>query len=36
MACGTPVIGARVGGIKYTILDGETGYLVSPNDPLCS
>jgi hypothetical protein len=33
MACGTPVIGARVGGIKYTILDGETGYLVSPNDP---
>lgn len=33
MACGTPVIGARVGGIKYTILDGETGFLVPPNDP---
>ncbi len=33
MACGTPVIGARVGGIKYTVLDGETGYLVPPKDP---
>src|SRR5215213_6017183 len=33
MACGTPVIGARVGGIKYTVLDGQTGYLVEPNDP---
>jgi len=33
MACGTPVIGARVGGIQYTVVDGETGYLVAPNDP---
>lgn len=33
MACGTPVIGANVGGIKWTVLDGETGYLVPPNDP---
>lgn len=33
MACGTPVIGARVGGIKYTVLNGETGYLVPPKDP---
>jgi D-inositol-3-phosphate glycosyltransferase len=33
MACGTPVIGARVGGIKHTVLDGETGYLVPPRDP---
>ncbi len=32
MACGTPVIGARVGGIQYTVLDGETGYLVPPKD----
>lgn len=32
MACGTPVIGANVGGIKYTVRDGETGYLVPPND----
>jgi glycosyltransferase involved in cell wall biosynthesis len=33
MACGTPVIGADVGGIRYTVCDGETGYLVPPNDP---
>ncbi|HEX7447839.1 MAG TPA: glycosyltransferase family 1 protein [Pirellulales bacterium] len=33
MACGTPVIGANVGGIKYSVLDGETGYLVPPHDP---
>ncbi|SNS99165.1 hypothetical protein SAMN06265795_11153 [Noviherbaspirillum humi] len=33
MACGTPVIGAAVGGIKSTVIDGETGYLVPPNDP---
>jgi glycosyltransferase involved in cell wall biosynthesis len=32
MACGTPVIGTRVGGIKHTVLDGETGYLVAPDD----
>jgi glycosyltransferase involved in cell wall biosynthesis len=33
MACGTPVIGSAVGGIKSTVRDGETGYLVRPNDP---
>ncbi len=33
MACGTPVIGSNVGGIKATVVDGETGYLVPPNDP---
>jgi len=33
MACGTPVIGSKVGGIKFTVRDGETGYLVPPNDP---
>ena len=32
MACGTPVIGANVGGIKVTVRDGETGYLVAPDD----
>jgi phosphoheptose isomerase len=32
MACGTPVVGANVGGIKFTVRDGETGYLVAPND----
>src|SRR5436305_12978703 len=26
MACGTPVIGAAVGGIQYTVKDGVTGY----------
>lgn len=33
MACGTPVVGAAVGGIKSTVLDNETGFLVSPNRP---
>jgi glycosyltransferase involved in cell wall biosynthesis len=33
MACGTPVIGSSVGGIKYTVRDGKTGFLVPPNDP---
>lgn len=33
MACGTPVIGARVGGIQSTVVDGVTGYLVPPRDP---
>lgn len=33
MACGTPVIGANVGGIKFTVVDGKTGFLVPPNDP---
>ncbi|MCC6383130.1 MAG: glycosyltransferase [Dehalococcoidia bacterium] len=32
MACGTPVLGANVGGIKFTVRDGETGYLVPPLD----
>jgi D-inositol-3-phosphate glycosyltransferase len=32
MACATPVIGSRVGGIKHTVLHGETGFLVPPND----
>lgn len=33
MACGVPVIGSNVGGIKYSVLDGKTGFLVPPNDP---
>jgi glycosyltransferase involved in cell wall biosynthesis len=34
MACGTPVIGANVGGIKYTVEEGKTGFLIPPNDPV--
>jgi len=33
MACGTPAVVSAVGGMKFTVADGETGFLVSPNDP---
>jgi len=33
MACGTPVIGSSVGGIKYTVDHGKTGFLVPPDNP---
>ena len=33
MACGVPAIGSAVGGIRTTVLDGETGFLVPPRDP---
>jgi trehalose synthase len=29
---GTPVIGSNVGGIKLQVINGKTGYLVSPHD----
>lgn len=32
MACGTPVVGSNVGGLKFTVRDGETGYLVPARD----
>lgn len=32
MACGTPVVGSRTGGMKYTIIDGQTGYLAEPQN----
>ncbi|HZX32892.1 MAG TPA: glycosyltransferase [Rhodocyclaceae bacterium] len=34
MACGCPVIGSAVGGIRHTVIDSVTGYLVPPNDPI--
>lgn len=33
MACGRPVVGSAVGGLTFTITNGETGYLVPPRDP---
>jgi glycosyltransferase involved in cell wall biosynthesis len=33
MACARPVIGSAVGGITYTIKEGETGLLVPPRNP---
>jgi glycosyltransferase involved in cell wall biosynthesis len=32
MACGTPVAGADVGGIRFSVADGITGALVPPKD----
>jgi D-inositol-3-phosphate glycosyltransferase len=32
MACGTPVIASNAGGLKFTIVPGETGLLVAPQD----
>ena len=33
MACARPVVGSAVGGVQYTVVDGETGLLVPPRDP---
>ena len=32
-ACGTPVIAAAVGGLRYSVGDGATGFLVEGHDP---
>jgi glycosyltransferase involved in cell wall biosynthesis len=33
-ACGRPVVATRVGGLPDAVLDGETGVLVEPHQPL--
>lgn len=33
MACARPVIGSEVGGIKNTVIDGVTGFLIPSRDP---
>jgi D-inositol-3-phosphate glycosyltransferase len=32
-ACGTPVIAAAAGGLRYVVVDGETGFLVAGHEP---
>ena len=32
-ACGTPVVAASVGGLRYVVEDGRTGFLVEGHDP---
>jgi D-inositol-3-phosphate glycosyltransferase len=32
-ACGTPVVVAAVGGLRFVVRDGETGFLVEGHDP---
>jgi glycosyltransferase involved in cell wall biosynthesis len=34
MAMGRPVIASRIGGLCDIVVDGETGFLVPPGDPL--
>lgn len=33
MACGTPVIASRVGGLAFLVKEGETGFFVPAQDP---
>jgi D-inositol-3-phosphate glycosyltransferase len=34
MACGTPVVASKVGGLAFLVVDGETGFVVPDNDPI--
>ncbi|HET9411998.1 MAG TPA: glycosyltransferase [Candidatus Saccharimonadales bacterium] len=34
MACGTPVVASRIGGMQFTVEDGVTGYLATPRCPI--
>lgn len=34
MACATPVVCTRVGGLREVVEDGVSGFLVPPNDPV--
>jgi glycosyltransferase involved in cell wall biosynthesis len=33
MSMGLPVVGTNIGGTPESVVDGETGFLVNPNDP---
>lgn len=33
MAAGRPVIASAVGGLRESVIDGETGFLIAPRDP---
>src|SRR3954471_16814579 len=34
LACGTPVVASRVGGLQATVQHGQTGYLVEKREPV--